>query len=106
MAKRHRPIVRQSLTSSLKRIRSRADTLTLRLICALLMVAVAAGTVHEIQGQEKPAQDLKSTIGRLSAFDHATRTNAARTLRRLPTVEVVPALTQAARSHADTFVRY
>lgn len=47
------------------------------------------------------AQQLKS----LSAFDYATRTRAARLLRRAPVDEVVPALVAAARGHADQYVR-
>jgi len=71
---------------------------TSRLAFAVLTVLVAASSAA--------AQDIKTILSRLSAFDYATRMDAARTLRRLPGPEVVPALTEAARSHADQFVRY
>jgi hypothetical protein len=50
--------------------------------------------------------DLQRHIDSLSAFDYATRTTAARMLRRAQAAEVVPALAAAARGHADQFVRY
>lgn len=53
-----------------------------------------------------PSPDLKTTIDRLAAFDYPARMNAARLVRRAPAAEAVPALIQAARTHADAFVRY
>ena len=50
--------------------------------------------------------DVQRHIDSLSAFDYATRTTAARLLRRVPAPEVVPALTAAARGHADQYIRY
>jgi hypothetical protein len=50
--------------------------------------------------------DIQRHIDTLSAFDYDTRTRAARLLRRASPAEVVPALADAARSHADQFVRY
>ncbi len=52
------------------------------------------------------ASDLKTSIDRLAAFDYPTRTTAARVIRRAAPAEAVAALTQAARSHSDAFVRY
>jgi hypothetical protein len=52
------------------------------------------------------AGDLQTAIAQLGSFDFATRTAAARTLRRAPVAEVVPALDTAARAHADQFVRF
>jgi HEAT repeat protein len=70
---------------------------TSRLTFAILIVLAASSAA---------AQDLETSLNRLSAFDYPTRMNAARTLRRLPAADVVPALTEAARSHPDQFVRY
>jgi HEAT repeat protein len=56
--------------------------------------------------QQPSAPDVKSSIDRLGNFDYATRTVAARTIRRVPASEAVPALVQAVRSHPDQFVRY
>jgi HEAT repeat protein len=50
--------------------------------------------------------DVKAQIGQLAALDYPVRMNAALALRRVPAAEVVPALTEAIRSHPDQFVRY
>src|SRR4029079_17951815 len=50
--------------------------------------------------------DLATQISSLSSLDYSTRMNAARTLRRLPATEAVPALADAVRKHRDEFVRY
>jgi len=75
---------------------------TSRLTPLLIVLAVAIQAV----AQEKPAVDLKGSIDSLSVFDYATRTNAARVVRRATPAEAVPALVQAVRGHSDQFVRY
>lgn len=50
--------------------------------------------------------DVSGNISRLSSLDYATRMNAARTLRRLPAADAVPALVQAVQKHPDEFVRF
>jgi HEAT repeat protein len=67
----------------------------------ILVTAVAVG-----QAQGPPPTDLKRSIDALSAFDHAPRIEAARQLRRAPAVAAVAALSEAARSHSDQYVRY
>ncbi|HEV3140282.1 MAG TPA: HEAT repeat domain-containing protein [Vicinamibacterales bacterium] len=52
-----------------------------------------------------PAQ-LKAAIDRLGDLDYATRTNAARVVRRTAASQAVPALLQAVAEHADGYVRY
>ena len=52
-----------------------------------------------------PAQ-LKAAIDNLGKFDDATRTAAAKTVRRAPVAEAVPALVAAATGHADGYVRF
>jgi hypothetical protein len=82
-------------------VTSRRLTLGAFVVFAAIVSAPALGSV---EGQETP--DLKTTIDRLAAFDYSTRMNAARTVRRAPPADVVPALTAAARNHSDSFVRY
>lgn len=72
--------------------------LVLVVLAAVVSAAASAPAAH--------SQDLAAHIDSLSAFDHATRTTAARLLRRTPAAEAVPALVAAARGHADQFVRY
>jgi hypothetical protein len=75
----------------------------LRLSFALVLAlasAVSGGA------QQPSAPDVKPAIDRLGNFDYATRTSAARTIRRVPASEAVPALVQAVRTHPDQFVRY
>jgi HEAT repeat protein len=75
---------------------------TSRLSFAILLVAATALPA----ASQAPGADLKTSIDRLSNFDYSIRMNAARALRRMPSTDVVPALTAAARSHTDQFVRY
>lgn len=70
------------------------------------LVALIVLTGSPLVAQEQPAANLTVSINNLAAFDYATRLNAARTVRRAPSVDAVPALAQAARGHADQFVRY
>jgi hypothetical protein len=56
--------------------------------------------------QDPPAGDLATAITSLGAFDLNVRSAAARTIRRTPADRAVPALTQAAQGHADSYVRY
>lgn len=51
-------------------------------------------------------QQIQDAIGKLGDFDYATRMGAARTLRRAPSAQAVPALLQAAAEHADGFIRF
>jgi HEAT repeat protein len=56
--------------------------------------------------QAVPAAQLQAAIDKLSDLDYATRTNAARTVRRVPAAQAVPALLQAVAEHKDGYVRY
>ena len=49
---------------------------------------------------------LQAAIGKLGDFDHKTRTDAAKAVRRAAPDVVVPLLAAAARSHGDEYVRY
>lgn len=49
---------------------------------------------------------LSKAIDELVSFDFATRTEAARTVRRTAAAEAVPALASAALTHKDGYVRY
>ena len=73
--------------------------LTLALVLALAP-ALPGGA------QQPSAPDVKASIDRLGNFDYATRTIAARSVRRVPASEAMPALVQAVRNHPDQFVRY
>jgi HEAT repeat protein len=53
-----------------------------------------------------PAAQLKAAIDNLGKFDVAVRTTAARTVRRAPAAQAVPALVEAATGHADGYVRF
>lgn len=70
------------------------------------MVVLAA--VMFVTADRPAVQSSERTphIDSLSVFDYATRTRAARMLRRAPAADVVPALDAAAHGHADQFVRY
>ena len=53
-----------------------------------------------------PAAQLQAAIDKLGDLDYLTRTNAARTVRRAPASQAMPALLQAVAEHADGYVRY
>jgi HEAT repeat protein len=57
-------------------------------------------------GQTVSAADVNAAIDKLGAFELQPRIAAARTVRRAPAAIAVPALTRAAREHADGYVRY
>jgi HEAT repeat protein len=53
-----------------------------------------------------PASTLRSAIDNLGKFDDATRTAAAKTVRRAEPAQAVPALLDAAANHTDGYVRF
>jgi HEAT repeat protein len=52
------------------------------------------------------AEQIQAAISKLGDLDYPTRMGAGRTLRRAPAAQVVPALLQAVREHADGYIRY
>jgi HEAT repeat protein len=70
-------------------------------LCSLLLLS--AQERGPVSASPKQIQDA---ISKLSDFDYATRMGAARTLRRAPAAQAVPALLQAAAEHADGFIRF
>jgi hypothetical protein len=70
--------------------------------------AAAQATVKPAPGQGTPptAEELTRAIDQLVSFDLATRTNAARTVRRAAPATAAPALEGAVRSHKDEYVRF
>jgi HEAT repeat protein len=75
----------------------------------LLALFVIWGSLAHAQERgpvEASPKQIEDAISKLSDFDYATRMGAARTLRRAPAAQAVPALLQAAAEHADGFVRF
>ena len=66
----------------------------------------APGSQIPAAGAPTSAADLKAAIDNLGKFDDATRTAAAKAVRRAPAAQAVPALIEAASSHADGYVRF
>jgi HEAT repeat protein len=62
------------------------------------------------QGERGPTsvspEQIQQAIDKLGDFDYPTRMGAGRTLRRAPSAQAAPALLQAAREHADGYVRF
>ena len=78
------------------------------LVAVLLCSGLAAGeTLSQERGPTplSPA-DLQAAIGKLGDLDYATRMKAGRAIRRAPEAVAVPALLDAAREHADGYVRF
>jgi HEAT repeat protein len=76
----------------------RASVLLSVLVVALCVAGAAAQT-------PAAAPDLKALINNLSSLDYASRTSAARLIRRVSQAQAVPALVEAVRRHPDEYVR-
>src|SRR6266702_4312260 len=77
-------------------------------LCVLCVLCgeCIAGAQEPGAPQAVPAAQLQAAIDKLGDLDYPTRTNAARTVRRTPGAQAVPALLQAVAEHADGYVRY
>ncbi len=83
---------------------------------AFLLAAFTAALVLPATGRsmaQEPArppaispEQLKAAIDKLGDLDYATRSTAARTVRRAAPAVAVPALMQAVSGHADGYVRF
>ncbi len=78
------------------------------MLLTLLLLLVGLTPEPRVQTQAATAApaDLKQNIANLSSLDFPVRMHAARLIRRTPEAQAVPALVEAARRHADEFVRY
>jgi len=76
------------------------------LAAVLLSASSATGAQEPAAPQPVPAAQLQAAIDKLGNLDYSTRTTAARTIRRTPGSQAVPALLQAVGEHADGYVRY
>lgn len=84
--------------------------------CALAVAFTTAAAAFQVRGaapipqssatQPVPAAQLKAAIDNLGKFDDTVRTAAAKTVRRAPVAQAVPALVDAASSHPDGYVRF
>lgn len=79
-------------------------------ILCLILLLVVGGASGRLQEPAAPQgvtrEQLQAAINRLGDLDYETRTEAARTVRRTPGPQAVPALLQAVAEHADGYVRY
>jgi HEAT repeat protein len=83
----------------------RAFVILAPVLVAATLAAQASPASQVRETQTSPAQ-LKAAIDNLGKFDAATRTSAARAVRRAPAAQAVPALMAAAAGHADGYVRF
>src|SRR5262245_50438229 len=79
-------------------------------LCVVGVLCVLCAARSAAQEPSAPqtvsAAQLKAAIDKLGDLDFATRTNAARTVRRTATAQAVPVLLQAVAEHRDSYVRY
>jgi HEAT repeat protein len=75
---------------------------------AVLLVGIAAAGVRTQERGPTPLSpaDLQAAIGRLGDLDYPTRMKSGRAIRRAPGPVAVPALLDAAREHADGYIRF
>ena len=87
--------------------RRRSILCVLCVLCTFCVLCAIAAHAQEPSGpQAVPAAQLQAAIGKLGDLDYATRSNAARTVRRTPASQAAPALVQAVAEQADGYVRY
>jgi HEAT repeat protein len=77
----------------------------MRALLALCALA-AVGFQPPASTAQPSALNLRAAIDSLGKFDAPTRTSASKAVRRAPAAQAVPALIEAASSHADGYVRY
>jgi HEAT repeat protein len=80
--------------------------MTMRPLAAAVFALTLSGATVFVQQTPAPAPALTKAIDQLVSFDFATRTEAARIVRRTAAAEAVPALMAAARGPKDGYVRY
>lgn len=73
---------------------------------ALVVASIAFVSAQERGPTPLSAADLQAAIGRLGDLDYTTRMRAGRAIRRAPEAAAVPALLDAAREHADGYIRF
>jgi HEAT repeat protein len=75
---------------------------------ALLVAAAGAERVSTQERGPTPlsAADLQAAIAKLGDLDYPTRMKSGRAIRRAPGAVAVPALLDAAREHADGYIRF
>ena len=86
-------------------MRRRTRTAALALLLATASI-VAIGGAQERGPTPASPQDLQAAVGKLGDIDYATRVKAGRVIRRAPGAAAVPVLLQAAREHADGYIRF
>ena len=74
--------------------------------CAFVLGLPLAGQAPASREQPISPAQLKAAIDNLGKFDAPARTTAARSVRRAPAAQAVPALMEAAAGHADGYVRF
>src|SRR3981081_822449 len=76
-----------------------------RVLGALCGMLSNRGRAHGPSARQPlSAEQLKTAIGKLGDLDYATRTVAARTVRRAPAAQTVPVLLQTVAEDADGYV--
>jgi HEAT repeat protein len=79
----------------------------LGVLCALGVLCISPLVAQEPAApQSVSAGQLQGAIDKLGDLDYATRTNAARTIRRTAGTQAIPALLRAVAEHGDGYVRY
>ena len=75
-------------------------------LCVFCVLSASAGAQEPPGPQAVSPAQLAAAIGKLGDLDYTTRSTAARTVRRTPAAQAVPALVQAVAEQGDGYVRY
>jgi HEAT repeat protein len=101
------PATVESWSEALRLPRALPARFVLPLVCACCVLCGALAFAQEPSApQAISPEQLARAIDHLGVLDDETRIDAARTIRRTPAEQAVPALMRAASEHADGYVRY
>jgi hypothetical protein len=85
---------------------TRASVLLALIVFAASLAAQGPPALPAAREAPTPLPTLKAAINSLGKFDAATRTSAARAVRRAPPGQAVAALMDAAAGNPDGYVRF
>lgn len=83
-----------------------AFSVRLSAVGLLIVFCTIPGFTQERGPTPATPEQIRAAIDKLADLDYPTRVGAARTIRRAPSAQVVPALMEAFNEHGDGYIRF